>query len=74
MPGNGIRRLAWESKDACQTKSLSSSDAGLNRSTVRTDVGLINTASMRRAHALVESGEAFGNVVLSESPHKHKQN
>ena len=38
LPGHGIRRLAWESKDACQTKSLTV-DAGLKRSTVRTNVG-----------------------------------
>jgi NADPH:quinone reductase len=41
-------------------------DAGLIRSTVRTNIGSINAANMKRAHALVESGKTFGKVVLSE--------
>jgi NADPH2:quinone reductase len=40
-------------------------DAGLIRSTVRTNVGAINAANMKRAHAMVESGKTFGKVVLS---------
>jgi NADPH:quinone reductase len=40
-------------------------DAGLIRSTARTDVGLINAANLRHAHALVESGKTIGKVVLA---------
>lgn len=40
-------------------------DAGLIRSTVQTNVGTINAANMKRAHALVESGKTIGKVVLS---------
>jgi len=40
-------------------------DAGLIRSTARTDVGVINAANLRRAHALVESGKTIGKVVLA---------
>jgi NADPH2:quinone reductase len=40
-------------------------DAGLIRSTARTNLGSINAANMKRAHALVESGKTIGKVVLS---------
>jgi NADPH:quinone reductase-like Zn-dependent oxidoreductase len=40
-------------------------DAGVIRSTARTNLGLINAANMKRAHALVESGKTIGKVVLS---------
>ena len=39
-------------------------DGGLIRSTMRTNLGTINAANMKRAHALVESGTTFGKVVL----------
>jgi len=39
-------------------------DAGVIRSTVRENFGLINAANLRRAHQLVESGTSIGKVVL----------
>jgi len=39
-------------------------DAGLLRSTARTNLGLINAANMKQAHTLVESGKTIGKVVL----------
>jgi zinc-binding alcohol dehydrogenase family protein len=43
-------------------------DEGLIRSTIHTNVGLINAANLRRAHALVESGKTIGKLVLSGFP------
>jgi NADPH:quinone reductase-like Zn-dependent oxidoreductase len=40
-------------------------DAGLIRSTARTNLGLITAANLKSAHALVESGKTTGKVVLS---------
>jgi len=40
-------------------------DAGRIQSTLQTDLGTINAANMRRAHALVESGRTIGKIVLS---------
>jgi zinc-binding alcohol dehydrogenase family protein len=40
-------------------------DAGLIRSTMRENLGLINAANLKRAHALVESGTTIGKIVLS---------
>ena len=40
-------------------------DAGVLRGTATQDLGLINAATLRRAHALVESGQAIGKAVLS---------
>jgi zinc-binding alcohol dehydrogenase family protein len=39
-------------------------DAGRVQSTLQTDLGTINAANMRRAHALVESGRTIGKIVL----------
>jgi NADPH:quinone reductase len=40
-------------------------DTGLIRSSARTNLGLINAANMKQAHALVESGKTMGKIVLS---------
>jgi NADPH:quinone reductase-like Zn-dependent oxidoreductase len=40
-------------------------DAGALRSTLSEEFGAINSANLRRAHALIESGRATGKVVLS---------
>jgi zinc-binding alcohol dehydrogenase family protein len=40
-------------------------DAGLVRSTARTNIGLIDASNLKRAHSLVESGKTIGKVVLS---------
>jgi len=40
-------------------------DAGLIRSTMKTNLGLINAANVRRAHTIAESGASIGKVVLS---------
>jgi zinc-binding alcohol dehydrogenase family protein len=40
-------------------------DAGLIRSTMRENLGSINAANLKRAHALVESGKTIGKVVLA---------
>jgi len=40
-------------------------DAGVLRSTYRQDLGPINAANMKRAHALIESHSSIGKVVLS---------
>jgi NADPH:quinone reductase len=40
-------------------------DAGRIRSTVGTNLGAINAANLRRAHAQVESGKTRGKVVLA---------
>jgi zinc-binding alcohol dehydrogenase family protein len=40
-------------------------DAGLLRSTLKEDIGPINAANLRRAHAIVESGRSIGKVVLT---------
>jgi zinc-binding alcohol dehydrogenase family protein len=40
-------------------------DAGVLRSTLKEEVGSINAANLRRAHAIVESGRSIGKVVLT---------
>ena len=40
-------------------------DAGVLRSTLKEEVGPINASNLRRAHAIVESGESIGKVVLT---------
>jgi len=40
-------------------------DAGLLRTTMRENLGTINAANLKRAHALLESGRAIGKAVLS---------
>jgi NADPH2:quinone reductase len=40
-------------------------DAGRIQSTLSMNLGTINAANMRRAHALVESGRTIGKIVLS---------
>lgn len=40
-------------------------DAGVIRSTIRANLGSINAANLKRAHALVESGRAIGKPVLA---------
>jgi hypothetical protein len=39
-------------------------DAGLIRTTLAEHFGPINAANLKRAHALIESGQARGKVVL----------
>ena len=45
-------------------------DAGLIRSTSQINLGEINAANLRKAHALVESGKTMGKVVLSGFPER----
>jgi NADPH:quinone reductase len=40
-------------------------DAGVLRSTLKEDIGPVNAANLRRAHAIVESGRSIGKVVLT---------
>jgi len=40
-------------------------DAGLIRTTMNTNFGLINAANMKRAHTTIESRTAIGKLVLS---------
>jgi NADPH:quinone reductase-like Zn-dependent oxidoreductase len=40
-------------------------DAGQIVSTMQTNLGTINAANLRQAHALVESGKTIGKVVLA---------
>ncbi len=40
-------------------------DAGLIRTTMSADLGLINAINMRQAHSIVESGTSIGKLVLS---------
>jgi NADPH2:quinone reductase len=40
-------------------------DAGLIRTTMTSNLGLINAANLKRAHTIAESGTAIGKVVLS---------
>ncbi|HEX8537037.1 MAG TPA: zinc-binding dehydrogenase, partial [Cystobacter sp.] len=40
-------------------------DAGQVRSTIKTNLGTINAANLKKAHELIESGRALGKVVLS---------
>jgi NADPH2:quinone reductase len=40
-------------------------DSGRIQSTISQDLGPINAANMRRAHALVESAKTIGKLVLS---------
>ena len=40
-------------------------DTNRVQSTMQTQLGAINAAHMRRAHALVESGSTIGKIVLS---------
>jgi len=40
-------------------------DAKVLRSTASTNLGAVNVANMKQAHALVESGKAVGKIVLS---------
>jgi len=46
------------------TEVAALADAGRIRSTLTTELGTINAANLRKAHALVESGKAIGKVVL----------
>ncbi|MEZ4302318.1 MAG: zinc-binding dehydrogenase [Polyangiaceae bacterium] len=39
-------------------------DAGVLRTTVSQNMGAINAANLKRAHALIESGGSRGKVVL----------
>lgn len=39
-------------------------DAGIIRTTAREHFGTISAENLKRAHALVESGEATGKIVL----------
>jgi NADPH:quinone reductase-like Zn-dependent oxidoreductase len=39
-------------------------DANVLRTTIRTELGRINAASLQRAHALLESGMVIGKLVL----------
>ncbi len=39
-------------------------DAGIIRTTLGEHFGAINTANLKRAHALIESGKARGKIVL----------
>lgn len=39
-------------------------EAGRVRSTLRENLGVINAANLKRAHAIVESGKAIGKIVL----------
>ena len=41
-------------------------DAGVLRTTLRAQTGPINAETLRRAHALVESGTAIGKNVIAE--------
>lgn len=41
-------------------------DAGVIRTTLAESMGTINAANLRKAHALIESGQARGKIVLSE--------
>ncbi|MEG3178840.1 zinc-binding dehydrogenase [Sphingomonas sp. RB3P16] len=40
-------------------------DAGVLRSTMTQDVGALTVTNLRRAHAIVEGGDAYGKTVLS---------
>jgi NADPH2:quinone reductase len=40
-------------------------DAGVLRTTLKTEIGKIDAANLRRTHALVESGKAIGKAVLT---------
>jgi NADPH:quinone reductase-like Zn-dependent oxidoreductase len=40
-------------------------DAGQIRTTMRQNLGAINAANLKRAHALIESGTAIGKIVLA---------
>jgi NADPH:quinone reductase-like Zn-dependent oxidoreductase len=40
-------------------------DAGQIRSTMQANLGAINAANMKKAHALVESSKAIGKIVLA---------
>ena len=41
-------------------------DAGVLRTTFNQDLGPINAANLKRAHALLESGHSIGKAVLSK--------
>jgi NADPH2:quinone reductase len=40
-------------------------DAGVLRTTLKDEIGLINSANLRKAHALIESGKTIGKLVLA---------
>jgi NADPH:quinone reductase-like Zn-dependent oxidoreductase len=40
-------------------------DAGRIQTTMQANLGAINAANMRQAHAVVESGRAVGKIVLA---------
>ena len=40
-------------------------DAGRIQTTMQANLGTINAANLRRAHALVESGKTMGKIVLA---------
>jgi NADPH2:quinone reductase len=39
-------------------------DAGTIRTTIQENLGTINAANLRRAHAMIESGRTRGKIVL----------
>jgi NADPH2:quinone reductase len=40
-------------------------DAGVLRTTLKDELGLINAANLRKAHMLIESGKTIGKLVLA---------
>ena len=46
------------------TEVLHIKDAGTLRTTMTKNIGRIDAANLRRAHAIVESGRALGKIVL----------
>jgi NADPH:quinone reductase len=63
-------RSRYETQDMCAQGRLLSEVAALVdmrriRSTAGNNLGMINAANLRRAHAMVESGQSIGKVVLS---------
>lgn len=62
-PVYGTPDLAAQHRILDEVSALT--DAGVLRTTLREDYGPINAASLKRAHAAIESGRSIGKIVLS---------
>ena len=61
---SGRRRIAMQYSPQCAIPYVSMVDAGTVRTTLAENLGAINAANLRRAHAMVESGRMRGKLVL----------
>lgn len=55
----------FELSDITRTRGSALVDAGLPKTTLQEEFGIINVANLRKAHAAVEDGRGTGKSALS---------